>query len=82
MCVASRVSRNALYTVYLHLIDHFKIEAVEGETKESAINPLESLFDVESISASPRTFKAKFTPRDRAVLQDYIADVVQSDRRE
>ena len=82
MCVASHVSHNALYTVNLHLIAHFEIEAAEGETKESAIDPLESLFDVESTSATPRTFKAKFTPRDRAALPDYISDVSRSDRRE
>ncbi|RDL40198.1 Uncharacterized protein BP5553_00177 [Venustampulla echinocandica] len=81
MCVASHVSHNALYTVYLHLIAHFQICAVEGETSKAALDPLEALADVEGTAATPRTFRAKFIPRDRAMLQDYILDVVETSRR-
>lgn len=74
MCVASHVSHNALYTVYLHLIAQFKIHPAEGETSESAIDPLGSLEDVQGNGASPRSFKARFTPRDEALLRDYISN--------
>ena len=80
MCVASHVSHNALYTVYLHLIAHFEIHPAEGETSESAIDPLESLNDVEGTAATPRNFKAKFIPRNKALLKDYIVDVVRTER--
>jgi 3-hydroxyphenylacetate 6-hydroxylase len=80
MCVASHVSHNALYTVYLHLLAHFEIRPVEGETSESAIDPLESLKDVEGTAATPRKFKARFIPRNKALLKDYIVNVVHTER--
>lgn len=81
MCVASHVSHNALYTVYLHLIAYFQIKTVEGEAKELTIDPLESLLDIEGTAAAPKSFRARFVPRDRAMLQDYILDVVEADRK-
>jgi 3-hydroxyphenylacetate 6-hydroxylase len=74
MCVATYISHNVLYTVYLHLLAHFEIRPVDGETSESAIDPLESLKGVEGTAATPRKFKARFTPRNKTLLQDYIVD--------
>lgn len=76
MCVASHVSHNALYTVYLHLIAHFEIRPVEGQTSASAIDPLESLKDVEGTAATPSNFKVRFIPRNKVQLEEYILDVV------
>ncbi|KAF4627038.1 hypothetical protein G7Y89_g11120 [Cudoniella acicularis] len=80
MCVASHVSHNALYTVYLHLIAHFRIHPAEGETKESALGPLQRLIDIEATAPTPRTFKARFAPRDKAMLQNYILEAIGTGR--
>lgn len=80
MCVASHVSHNPLYTAYLHLLAHFEIRPVEGETIETAIDPLESLKDVEGTAATLRKFKARFIPRNKALLKNYIVDVVHTER--
>jgi 3-hydroxyphenylacetate 6-hydroxylase len=70
-CVASHLAHNSLYTVFLHLIAHFKIEPVDGEGAE-AINPLNGLKRKEGMIGTPTGFKAKFTPRDEKHLVAWL----------
>ena len=71
MCVASHLAHNALYTVFLHLIAHYRILPAEGEGQD-AIDPLEGLRAKESFVATPRGWKARFLPRDKKRLEAWL----------
>ena len=71
MCVASHLAHNALYTVFLHLIAHFRILPAEGESRE-AIDPLEGLKAKESFVATPRGWRAKFVPREARGIGEWL----------
>lgn len=70
MCVASLLAQNALYTVFLHLIAHFRVEPATGSSNEE-IDPLLGLKG-RSFVATPRGCEARFVPRDEASLQTWL----------
>ncbi|KAI0179855.1 cytochrome P450 [Hypoxylon sp. FL1284] len=70
MCVASHLAHNALYTVFLHLIAHFRILPAEGETAE-AIDPLKGLRGMTFVG-TPRGWRARFVPREGEKLAAWL----------
>ncbi|KAI1407142.1 cytochrome P450 [Hypoxylon sp. FL1857] len=70
MCVASHLAHNALYTVFLHLIAHFRILPAEGETVE-AIDPLKGLKGMAFVG-TPRGWRARFVPREGDKLAAWL----------
>lgn len=48
MCVASHVAHNAPYTVYSHLLSHFKILPSTGGGSETITDPLKKLINIGS----------------------------------
>ncbi|KAI2465946.1 cytochrome P450 [Annulohypoxylon bovei var. microspora] len=70
MCVASHLAHNALYTVFLHLIAHFRILPAEGETID-AIDPINGL-QGRSFVGTPRGWRARFVPREGEKLAAWL----------
>ncbi|OTB10519.1 hypothetical protein K445DRAFT_252780 [Daldinia sp. EC12] len=70
MCVASHLAHNALYTVFLHLIAHFRILPAEGETIE-AIDPIKGLKGMAFVG-TPRGWRARFVPREGEKLTAWL----------
>ncbi|OTA98769.1 hypothetical protein M426DRAFT_258122 [Hypoxylon sp. CI-4A] len=70
MCVASHLAHNALYTVFLHLIAHFRILPAEGESAE-AIDPLKGLKGMTFVG-TPRGWRARFVPRQGEKLTTWL----------
>ncbi|KAI0122757.1 cytochrome P450 [Daldinia grandis] len=70
MCVASHLAHNALYTVFLHLIAHFRILPAEGETIE-AIDPIKGLKGMAFVG-TPRGWRARFIPREGGKLLAWL----------
>ncbi|KAH9909728.1 cytochrome P450 [Xylariomycetidae sp. FL2044] len=64
MCVASHVATKALYTVFLHLIAHFRILPAQATTDPMEADPIEGLLMRENPIAGPRAREVKFVPRD------------------
>ncbi|KAI1086277.1 cytochrome P450 [Rostrohypoxylon terebratum] len=70
MCVASHLAHKALYTVFLHLIAHFRILPSEGETID-AIDPIKGLQGI-SFVGTPRGWRARFVPREGEKLAAWL----------
>lgn len=70
MCVASHLAHKALYTVFLHLIAHFRILPSEGETID-AIDPIKGLQGI-SFVGTPRGWRARFVPREGEKLATWL----------
>ncbi|KAI1103728.1 cytochrome P450 [Jackrogersella minutella] len=70
MCVASHLAHNALYTVFLHLIAHFRILPAEGETVD-AIDPIKGLKGMTFVG-TPRGWRARFVPREGDELAAWL----------
>ncbi|KAI1459621.1 cytochrome P450 [Annulohypoxylon moriforme] len=70
MCVASHLAHKALYTVFLHLIAHFRILPAEGETID-AIDPINGLQGI-SFVGTPRGWRARFVPREGEKLAAWL----------
>ncbi|KAF2811331.1 putative daf-9 isoform A [Mytilinidion resinicola] len=71
MCVAQHLAHNALYTVFLHLIAHFRILPAAGESRDE-IHPLEGLKGKATFVGTPRGSRVKFIPRQPEELVEWL----------
>ncbi|KAH8690458.1 cytochrome P450 [Talaromyces proteolyticus] len=73
MCVASQLAAKALYTVFLHLIAHFKLLPADGELSPDAADPLRGLLEKENSRVTPRVRHVRFVPRDVDITRKMLA---------
>ncbi|KAF4956253.1 hypothetical protein FSARC_11652 [Fusarium sarcochroum] len=77
MCVASHVASKALYTVFLHLVVHFKILPADESDNPSAWDPLAGLLDRENPQAAPLATSVRFVPRNQDKTRRILASTQQ-----
>lgn len=73
MCVASHVASKALYTVFLHLIAHFRVLPVDDTPDPKAWDPLEGLLNKENPQAAPAATNVRFVPRNIDVTKAMLS---------
>ncbi|ETN44575.1 uncharacterized protein HMPREF1541_10245 [Cyphellophora europaea CBS 101466] len=64
MCVANHVAHKALYTVFLHLIAHFRILPGTDTEDPLVADPIAGLLEKENPAAEPKITVARFMPRN------------------
>lgn len=66
MCVASHLAFNLVYTVLLHLIQHFEIKLATDDLNydNETIDPIRGLSDPTTLTATPIKHIARFVPRE------------------
>lgn len=74
MCVASQLANKVLYTVFLHLIAHFKLLPAGGDLGSDAADPLKGLLDDENSRVTPRVHHVRFVPRDVDITRKMLAE--------
>lgn len=72
MCVASHVASKALYTVFLHLIAHFKILPAEGAS-DIEVDPIAGLAVPGNHQAAPRARHVRFLPRNAGITKGMLS---------
>lgn len=73
MCVANHVAHKALYTVFLHLIAHFKMFPAPGAEDPIVADPIEGLLTRENPIAGPKARVVRFVPRDAVATRSMLA---------
>lgn len=74
MCAGSHLANRELYTAYVRLIMAFTMHPAQDAADHPILDAIECNAIPTALTTEPKPFKMGFKPRNRAVLEKWIAE--------